>query len=93
MADLTETELEILWNAVHWTPFDAERIVAAVGTIVDLRLAPILEPMWEAYVQTGADTDGDTRWHCTPLEAARTLLSSVAQLRADHEAVLDELDD
>lgn len=50
-----------------------------------------LGAMWAAYVKTGADTDGDERWHCAPEQAGTVLIDAVRTLRADYGESLGTL--
>lgn len=50
----------------------------------------LMRATWSAYVETGADTDGDNEWHCSPEMAAGTLLLAVRVLAKDYDDSLDE---
>lgn len=53
--------------------------------------AMLLNALWQCYVHSGADTDGDTGWHCSPEDAASCAVSAVKELRDDYnEALLEE---
>ena len=45
----------------------------------------LMAALWDCYRISGADTDGDTRWHCTPADAARAAVHAVRELRTDYE--------
>ena len=50
----------------------------------------LMRATWSAYVETGADTDGDEEWHCSPEWAGKALMHAVATLRKDYDDSLDE---
>lgn len=45
----------------------------------------LLQASWDAYVITGADPDGNTKWHCSVEGACQALVAAVAQLRRDYD--------
>lgn len=47
-----------------------------------------MEILWKIYVLAGADTDGDTEWHCSFDGAARATIFAVTDLRADYDESL-----
>ena len=52
----------------------------------------LMRATWSAYVETGADTDGDNQWHCSPEMAGKTLVSAVRELAKDYDDALREGD-
>lgn len=48
------------------------------------------EALWECLVLSGADTDGDTRFHCSDDHAAKWTVAEVRQLREDYDEALKE---
>lgn len=58
----------------------------------------LLSALWECGVASGMDTDGDTGPGAMvagmgPIVFAATMVESVRQLRSDHDAALDEIDE
>jgi hypothetical protein len=51
-------------------------------------MAVLREALWECYVLSGADTDGDTYFHCSDAEAAERTVREVKQLRDDYDEAL-----
>jgi hypothetical protein len=50
----------------------------------------MMTALWECYVLCGEDTDGNTRWHCPPAEAAEYTINAVRELRADYDVAMTE---
>lgn len=48
----------------------------------------LMADSWRAYVEAGADPDGDLMWHCPPVMAGVSLIDAVKQLRADYDEAL-----
>lgn len=66
-----------------------DEIMGAVSAI-EAERDTLMADTWQAYIETGADTDGRDRWHCAPGEAGRALLCAVRQLRADYRSACAE---
>ncbi len=49
----------------------------------------LLADSWRAYAESGADTDGCLKWHCSPQVAGRSLVDAVTELRRDYDESLD----
>jgi hypothetical protein len=46
--------------------------------------------LWQCYVLSGADTDGDDKFYGPAVMAAKMTVESVRELRGDYEALLHE---
>lgn len=51
----------------------------------------LMADSWRAYVESGADPDGDLKWHCTPVQAGVSLIDAVQSLRQDYDEALSEV--
>lgn len=52
--------------------------------------AVLMEALWQCYSLSGADTDGDSEWHCEPEQAAKSAVVAVEQLRDEYDEALEE---
>lgn len=54
-------------------------------------VALLMKATFKAYKLTGADTDGDEKWYCSPEWAGVSLLDAVIRLREDYDEALREI--
>jgi hypothetical protein len=72
----------ITGNAMHREmQQEARTALRALVTEHDL----LLDALWKCYVATGADTDGNTRWHCSTEQAVSAAVLAVEILRSDYD--------
>lgn len=50
----------------------------------------LMADSWRAFAESGGDTDGDLKWHCTPAMAGMQLVDAVKALREDYDEALRE---
>ena len=79
------TDFYRLPDAVQQALYGLAAQVEEAADALDL----LMRATWDAYAATGADTDSDEKWHCSPEMAAKSLLIAVRDLREDYEASLD----
>jgi hypothetical protein len=59
--------------------------IEALATVVE----QFREALWTCYVLSGADTDGDSKFHCDDVTALRITVDSVRTLRADYDEAIE----